>query len=105
MNSEYCWHIHHDELCEQIKEPIEKRIEYIKTNKPQHEIELRLRLLNPVKSERVISEMEKIERAKKAYDEEATAPSWKIIEEEHKKECVDCPWDGKSIFRKTKTIL
>ena len=187
----YYWHIHHGVLYELVTEPIERRIKYIKLNKPSSEIELRLRLLKPVKSKRAIAAIKTIEsawkvykeqvdsaskvyneaitqadiayyetttqskkvyeeviaQAKKASDEvivpaekayyetidlakythsEIVAPAirvydeafakaqkaydetfdslFKIIEEKHKKECVDCPWDGKSIFPKDKMI-
>ena len=46
----YYWHIHHEILMEG-SENIEERIKYIKSSKPDSEIELRLRLLKEVKGE------------------------------------------------------
>ncbi len=43
------WHLHHDVICEPATEPIRSRIEYIKTEKPKHELALRLKLLRPVR--------------------------------------------------------
>ena len=54
-NPIYYWHIHHDTLIESASEPIENRIEYIKSHKPQSEIETRLRLLKPVKNQKLAS--------------------------------------------------
>ena len=47
----YAWHVHHDVLVEELTEPIEVRQEYIRQNKPKNEIETRLRLLKPVRSD------------------------------------------------------
>ena len=47
--TEFAWHTHHEVLVEPLFEPIEVRIEYIKASKPEHEIDLRLRLLKPVR--------------------------------------------------------
>jgi len=49
MKLKYFWHIHHNNLCEPLIEPLENRIRYIKQEKPEDERELRLRLLKPVK--------------------------------------------------------
>ena len=43
------WHIHHDQLVENLTEPLKNRIDYIKKEKPEDEIELRLKLLKKVK--------------------------------------------------------
>ena len=43
---ELYWHVHHDILVENLTEPIENRIKFIKENKPKDEIKLRL---NPKK--------------------------------------------------------
>ena len=42
------WHIHHDILVENLTEPIKNRIDFIKKNKPNDEIKLRLKLLKKV---------------------------------------------------------
>src|SRR3990167_10022876 len=44
------WHIHHDIFAEPLTAPIEKRIAFIKANKPKEEVETRLRLLKPIKA-------------------------------------------------------
>gem|GEM_PF-1547566 len=49
MKTKYYWHIHHEVLVEALTEPLENRIKYIKEEKPEDEIELRLRLIKPVK--------------------------------------------------------
>ena len=49
MKTKFYWHIHHDILLEPLTEPLKNRIEYIKNNKSKNEIELRLKLLKPVK--------------------------------------------------------
>jgi len=49
MKTKYYWHIHHEILVEALTEPLENRIKYIKDYKPEDEIELRLRLIKPVK--------------------------------------------------------
>ncbi len=80
--TDYWWHIHHETLYEWLTEPLRARINYIKTKKAKNEtkaqIELRLKLLKPV--------LGKIP---------STEAGWNKL---HKKECVDCPWNGYSIF-------
>ena len=51
MKSEgdWAWHVHHDILLQRLKEPIENRVDYIKSTKPKSEIPIRLRLLRPAK--------------------------------------------------------
>ena len=41
------WHIHHEILLEETTD-IQERIDYIKANKPEKEIPLRLKLMTPV---------------------------------------------------------
>lgn len=103
------WHIHHKTLYERTTEPIANRIAYIKENKPSFEVPTRLRLLKPVKNVRALKRIEQaIATAQKAYNE-AIAPAWKAyneaiataqkaLEELHKQECPNCPWDGQTIF-------
>ena len=47
--TKYYFHIHHKILLEALTEPLKNRIKYIKDYKPKDEIELRLRLIKPVK--------------------------------------------------------
>ena len=119
--TQFYWHIHHDRLIELLTEPIKDRIQYIRKNKPENEIELRLKLLKPVMD---ILPKDFIEaykawyeaykawyEADKAWDEayktrdeanktrdEAHNKNLPLLEELHKKECPGCPWNGKTIF-------
>ena len=47
----FYWHIHHDILLEPLTEPLKNRIRFIKEEKPKDEIELRLKLIKPVKGD------------------------------------------------------
>ena len=123
----YYWHIHHEILMEG-SENIEERIKYIKSSKPDSEIELRLRLLKEVKGElpQAYRDAEKAYRdAGKAYRDadkawrdadkahRAAEKAWRDagrayldadkayqaeIEALHKIECPDCPWNGFTIL-------
>jgi len=65
--TKYYFHIHHEVLVEALTEPLKNRIKYIKENKPKDEIELRLRLIKPVKG-KLPSEFIKADQARvKAY--------------------------------------
>ena len=73
MKAKYYWHIHHGVLFEEATEPIKNRIAYIKAEKPECEVALRLRLLKPVKDQkRLIAILT-------AY-EKADAPAWEAYE-------------------------
>src|SRR3990167_3292019 len=50
FTSEPYWLLHHGQLLEWTTEPVENRVEYIKTRKPVHEITTRLKWLRPVKN-------------------------------------------------------
>ena len=78
-NLELYWHVHHEILFENLIEPLQNRIDYIKKEKPEDEIKLRLKLLRPVKAKKLPN----------------TKEGWEKL---HRIECKDCPWDGKSIF-------
>ena len=121
------WHVHHEVLCE-YSHDIDERIEYIKKNKPAHEVDLRLRLMQPVKG-KLPDELVKANKARvkankawvKAYEARDKAyeawvkankawvkarvkedKAWDKYKDEiealHKEECKDCPWNGKTIF-------
>lgn len=129
----FFWHIHHDKLME-WSDDINERIAYIKKEKPGKEQALRLKLMKPVKGKipsRFIKAWESYDKARKAYDKakevrdkawealikarEACDKAWEAynkaveaskeqIEALHRKECPNCPWNGKTIFtEKVKT--
>ena len=58
------WHLHHDLLCEPLTEPLQNRVDYIATNKPESERETRLRLVAPV----TVALPEPFVKAAAAYD-------------------------------------
>ena len=117
------WHVHHeDELLEYCYD-YDERVRFIKENKPKNEQELRLRLFQPVKGKlpvvvvRTWAAYQKAwvayNRAVAAYDkagaayekvratrDKAIKDNMPAIEKLHQEECPDCPWDGKTIFRK-----
>ena len=118
---QFFWHIHHDILLEPLTEPIKNRIKYIKENKLKNEIELRLKLLKPVKGKlpkEFIEAEQKYDEAVQKYDEARQKCDEAIqkcdetrgkcdemwnkykpqIESLHKKECPDCPWTGTYII-------
>ena len=102
------WHIHHEILLEETTD-IQERIDYIRANKPEKEIPLRLKLMTPVlHPEKLPSSFRKAReaydkareayyKAGEAYDKarKACAPQ---IEKLHREEHPDCPWNGKTIF-------
>ena len=85
------WHGHHESDCplEELDGTIEGRRQDIIAQKPRDEHELRLRLLRPASPEAV--------EAWAAY-RAALAPPLQPILALHAIECLDCPWDGHSIF-------
>ena len=121
------WHIHHEILIEETTD-IQERIDYIRANKPEKEIPLRLKLMTPVlHPEKLPSSFRKAReaycKACEAYDKareayykagEAYYKAWEAcekalkardkalkapqIEKLHREEHPDCPWNGKTIF-------
>ena len=59
MPRTYYWHIHHDVIAEST-ENIEERKDYVRCNKPIQQVEIRLRLMIPVKDQDAVG---------KAYEE------------------------------------
>ena len=113
------WHVHHDVLMEYCYS-YDERANYIKSDKPEHEIELRLRLFKPVKAtlgdqkllEVYNKAQEAYNKAWEVYDKakEVCNEAWKVcfssitkaeLERAHAEECKDCPWDGETIFQNT----
>lgn len=109
----FFWHVHHGvlvEWCFGYKE----RVEFIKTGKPQKEVEMRLKLFKPVQGELprpVIEAKQACEKAKQAcykvwqaYDKakqaynETLVSNKREIERLHTAECPNCPWDRHTIF-------
>jgi hypothetical protein len=102
----FAWHVHHGRLYELLNEPIENRRSYIRREKPKEEVEIRLKLLKVIKG--------KIPKALKdgliSYEvggeigwnqKEALYHKYSFrMENLHKKECKNCPWNGKTIFPK-----
>jgi hypothetical protein len=80
----WCWHVHHDTLVERLTEPLSVRIAYIRRNKPEHEVPVRLALLHLVKDEAVGPAWkaydEAVDSARKARDK-AVGPVWKAYNE------------------------
>ena len=78
------WHIHHHLLAENLTEPFENRVKYIKEEKSKEEspkqIKLRLKLLKKVKAKKLPK----------------TQEGWEKL---HRLECKNCPWTGTSIFK------
>ena len=113
----FYWHVHHDKLLEWCYDR-DERIEYIRKDKPKHEIKLRLKMFKPVRGKlpaEVVKARESHDKAKEAYykAEKAYDKAWeaygksiekhkKAIERLHEKECTNCPWDGRTIFPKKK---
>ena len=71
------WHIHHEILLEETTD-IQERIDYIRANKPEKEIPLRLKLMTPVlHPEKLPSSFRKAweayDKAREAYDKAGKA--------------------------------
>ena len=120
MPQQFYWHIHHGHLVEPTCEPIEVRVKYIKERKPSEEQKLRLRLIKPVQGELptdVVDAGRELAEEYKLYYRQPLAVSTRAfgavadayyraaipnnlpaIEALHAKECLNCPWDGKTIF-------
>src|SRR5574337_766887 len=102
-DAKYGVHIHHKELAEPVSAPIENRITYILSNKPENERALRLRLMRPITAMQYKVYNEAKASAWKAYDE-ATAPAWKAYDEALNKAhgllCTTpgCPYKNGRIF-------
>mgnify|MGYP001566264005 CR=1 FL=1 len=107
------WHVHHDVLAEWCWD-YQERAEYVRTQKPQGEQELRLRLLQPVQGQlatkwgQAWAEWNRASAvADKARAElhraevelgRAEAEHRLELEALHTQECPNCPWDGRTIF-------
>ena len=115
------WHVHHSGMLMELSTDIQERIRHIKMYKPADEVATRLRLLKPVKGPlppliaKAHAAWEKSTKrvwrdpsfrlravrgvaALRLYN--AIQRSSRLVEALHKKECPDCPWDGRTIFPK-----
>ena len=95
MTSGYYWHVHHEQLWEWCYD-YDERVAYIRAEKPAGEVELRLRLMQPVRAVP--------ERMQRAYAEweRAAAECAPEMEALHALECPDCPWKNGTIFPEKK---
>lgn len=128
-NEGFYWHVHHDVLMEWCFDAVGRQA-YIRAEKPASEVELRLRLMQPVRGqlpEVVVKARAEYEKARAEYDkaeagyEKAQAGYDKAragcdkarakynkaishhqveIEALHAQECPNCPWNGSIIFPK-----
>ena len=133
--TDWAWHVHHNRLCEPLRESMKTRRAYIRTEKPANEIETRLRLLKGVRGEmpsKLIDAYDALSAARSAERSAALSAAWSAAESAarsaarsaavataesawsayqkayqdampeinrmHLEECLDCPWDGKTIF-------
>ena len=110
----WMWHLHHKVLAEPLTEPLQNRLDYIRTAKPASEVATRLRLISPVAGllpEPLVKARAVYEKARAAYEkawaayDKARAASEKAwaaykpqLEALHSTEHPDCPWDGRTIF-------
>jgi hypothetical protein len=116
------WHCHHEILIERLTEPAENRIKYILSSKPEHEQALRLHLFRPFRGPTPKTLKEAYAKRQEAYAkrQEACAKwqeayaKWQEAYAKwqeacakwqeacaviaHKKQCKNCPWNGKTIF-------
>lgn len=116
MKKQCILHCHDKILFEELTEPIENRIKYIKENKLSNEIPTRLSVMRLLTDEEVKTipweawkawdkaweaqeAREKVQEAQEAYEEAQSTPK---MMEWHKKVCLpDCPWNGRElVFKK-----
>ena len=106
------FHCHHDVLCEWVYD-YQKRVDYIKREKPKEEIKTRLRLFKKVKGKlpeefveaekKCVEAWKKYDKAKKKFieAEKKCVEAWKKyapeIEKLHKKECGCKEWKNGQI--------
>ena len=101
MKLKYFWHIHHNNLCEPLIEPLENRIRYIKQEKPEDERELRLRLLKPVKGKLPMAWVKADQAWDKAYQARDKAyQAWVKTYQAWVKTCQACLPQLKKLHKK-----
>ena len=105
------WCLHHEKLIETLTEPAVARIAYILSEKPKAERARRLREFRPV-----MGPLPEYNRAKAEYDRTEYDRTWAAynrtwaefdrawaeygaaLEAQHRAECPDSTWDGRTIF-------
>ena len=98
------WHVHHDALCEPLTESFKNRVAYIQSQKLASEVPTRLRLMKPVWGKLPDLDKARAELLKaRAELLKAGAGLGKALRHPsvlalHAKECLNCPWDGTTIF-------
>ena len=119
--SGFAWHCHHDVLIEWVTD-FQKRVDFIKEQKPIKERTLRLKLFRMIPEHRLpkglIKAREVYDKAREAYDKarEACDKAWEAyfkaweaydkaletskaeISKLHDELCPNCTWNGKTIF-------
>jgi len=83
------WHVHHTVLFERLIEPLQNRIDRIKSHKAPEEIDIRLRLLKPIRDSELLDRLLDSMTGKTEHD----APIELRINALHAEECPNCPWD------------
>ena len=112
MSVAFAWHVHHEILVEPLTgDGIAERRAYIEKAKPREEIATRLRLLREVRGQlpaEVVEAEQASVTARQAYDTARQASDTALrkhmpaIEALHAAECLNCPWDGHTIFPETR---
>ena len=90
----FVWHCHHDKPLERLSKRPETRIDYILDFKTKHEQSLRLRLFRPFKGKLSPG----LKKVSAAWDKASAEWEKACDEPTHKKQCKNCPWDGRTIF-------
>ena len=98
MASGWYWHVHHEILYEWCYD-YDERVGYIKAEKPPEEVEIRLRLMQPVRDvpAKLTKARTEYDKARVEYDR-AGVECFSEIKVLHRAQCPNCPWDGNTIF-------
>ena len=93
----FAWHVHHTRLYETLQGGgLAERQKYIRKEKPSNERPRRLRLLQPVKNQELLSALVAATGAGPSAGIHRRLNN--IIHTLHSEECKRCTWDGKTIF-------
>jgi hypothetical protein len=72
----WMWHLHHEILCELLTEPLQNRLDYIRSDKPASEVPTRLACIDIVKGELpadLVTARAAYDKAQAAYNKAAAA--------------------------------